>query len=100
MTMKEELYKEQLEKKADLELVHKAQDHQFKSDFGKVFSSTEGQRVLYRILEHCRVFNSTYTNEPMDMARREGERRIGLWMLAHCSSELYMKMLMEQKKEV
>jgi hypothetical protein len=98
--MKEALYADQLEKKEDQELRLKAEDHQFKSDFGKIFSSNEGQRVLYRILEHCRVFGSTYTNEPMDMARREGERRIGLWILAHCSSELYMKMLMQQKKEV
>ena len=44
--------------------------------------SDEGCRdFLWRVLAHCHVFQSSYDRNFGDMARREGERDVGLWLL-------------------
>lgn len=37
---------------------------------------------VWRILERCHIFNSTYSRVFGDMAMAEGMRQIGLWLLS------------------
>jgi hypothetical protein len=48
----------------------------------RVFLQTdEGKRVLDYLLNHCMIFKSTYSSDPMEMAFRDGARSVGLHIL-------------------
>lgn len=40
-----------------------------------------GRDLLWRMLERCSVFKTTFSSEPLTMAFNEGKRQIGLWLL-------------------
>ena len=89
----EELEEKKLQKKKE-----QLSEHQWKTDFGQAFSSPAGRRVLWRILSRCRVFNSVFSMKALEMARREGERNLGLWLLDSCSQTLLLQMITENYK--
>ena len=49
--------------------------------WAEVLSSHKGRLVIWDILEQCGVYRSTYTGNAMGTFL-EGQRQIGLWMLA------------------
>lgn len=79
----------------DAELV----DHQFRSDFGRTFSSLHGKRVLWRILAECQIWQPVFHGKALEMARREGERNIGLWLLKYISTNLLVEMINENREK-
>ena len=59
-------------------------------DFRKVFTSDEGKRALREILSWCHLLKPSIISTPIDshlMAMREGERNIGLRLLATINNE-------------
>lgn len=59
-------------------------------DFKKLFTSDEGKRALREILSWCHLLKPSVIGSPVDshlMAMREGERNIGLRLLATINNE-------------
>lgn len=73
-------------------------EHQFKTDFGRTFSTPHGKRVLWRILSEVRVWHSVFHGKALEMARREGERNVGLFLLEYTSTNLLIDMINENRK--
>jgi hypothetical protein len=90
----EELEERELSKKKE-QLV----EHQWKTDFGQVFATKAGRRVLWRILSRCRIFGPVFSLKTLEMCRREGERNLGLWLLDSCSQTLLLEMITENYKQ-
>lgn len=64
--------------------------------------STEGGRAfMWRLLSECGLYASSYVGElPLAMARNEGKRHIGLWLLGELTAVdplVYAKMQREAK---
>lgn len=54
--------------------------------------------LMWRVLAHCHVYESSYDRNFGDMARKEGERQVGLWLLKEiCVCDPRAEMLMRQK---
>ena len=54
--------------------------------------------LLWRVLNKCRVFQSTYNKNFGDMAFSEGQRNIGLWLLSEiCEADPRAEIAMKQK---
>lgn len=69
-------------------------------DLFTVLSSAQGRRVIWRYLEFCGVFKTSFTGNS-ETFYREGQRNVGLKLLAEvneCDSSAYTKMLEESKK--
>ena len=63
-------------------------------DFKKLFNSDEGKRALREILSWCHLLKPSIIGSPVDshlMAMREGERNIGLRLLATINNEPHLK---------
>ena len=65
--------------------------------------TVDGRRLIWDILSNCHIFSTCFHENPIIMAKAEGERNIGLMLFAHimrvCPSE-YMTMAKEsQPKE-
>ncbi len=59
-------------------------------DFKKLFTTDEGKRALREILSWCHLLKPSIIGSPIDshlMAMREGERNIGLRLLATINNE-------------
>lgn len=53
---------------------------------------------LWRVLNKCRVFQSTYNKNFGDMAFAEGQRNIGLWLLSEiCEADPGAEIQMKRK---
>jgi len=62
----------------------KKKDLEFKNllhDFEKTFSTESGKRIYRHLLERCHVFSTTFTGNSKTFFL-EGERNIGLYLLA------------------
>lgn len=70
-------------------------------DVKLIMSSREGRRFVWRLLEMCGVYRSSFTGNS-ETFFREGQRNIGLMLLAdvheHCPDG-FLTMLKEQKRE-
>lgn len=70
-------------------------------DVKLIMSSREGRRFMWRMLEMCGVYRSSFTGNS-ETFFREGQRNIGLMLLAdiheHCPDG-FTTMLKEQKRE-
>lgn len=54
--------------------------------------------LLWRVLNKCRVFQSTYNKNFGDMAFAEGQRNIGLWLLSEvCEADPQAEIAMKAK---
>jgi hypothetical protein len=66
-------------------------------------SSHIGRRWMYRTLEQCHMFTTSYSSSPIRMAFLEGERNIGLRLvadiMAHCPRR-YAEMMQEASENV
>jgi len=71
------------------------------ADLEWVMSDSRGRRVLWRLLEQAGVFRLSYTGEAQSTAFNEGQRNIGLRLLAECleaAPEKYALMQTENSK--
>lgn len=70
-------------------------------DIEKLMETAAGRRIVWRLLETCKVFASTFSAEPMAMAFAEGQRNIGLLFLAdvmEMAPKKYMIMTLEAQE--
>jgi hypothetical protein len=68
-----------------------------------LMSSHIGRRWMYRTLEQCHMFTTSYSSSPIRMSFLEGERNIGLRLvadiMAHCPRR-YAEMMQEASENV
>jgi hypothetical protein len=70
------------------------------ADMQHVLNSIQGRRLLWRYLETCGIYKSSFTGSS-ETFYLEGQRNIGLKLLAditEASPESYMLMMKEQKQ--
>ena len=83
------------------EAVKLRRDIVFVSDFKAVLVTVEGRRFVRRVLAECGVHQSSFCDQPLPMAFKEGRRAIGLWLqslFVDCPDQ-YIQLLMEQAKD-
>jgi hypothetical protein len=51
-------------------------------DYRKCFGGPSGERTLEHLLQVCGVFSGNFANDPLELARNEGRRAVGLHILA------------------
>lgn len=67
-------------------------------DLEWVMSDGRGRRVVWRLLEQAGVFRLSYTGDALSTAFNEGQRNIGLRLMADCleaAAEKYLVMQAE-----
>ena len=67
--------REELKRKREKEL----------QDLRKVLGSSEGRRVLWRILTKGAIFNSSFAQNANETFFNEGRRSVGLWLTQEIS---------------
>ena len=75
---------------------------QLQSDIEALMASGAGRRIAYRLLESSHVYQTCYRDNPLQMARAEGRREIGLMLtewLSIYAWENYQLMLTEANNE-
>ena len=80
----------------------KAELEQLKSDIEALMASGAGRRIAYRLLEASHIYQTCYRDNPLQMARAEGRREIGLMLtdwLSIYAWENYQLMLTEANNE-
>ena len=68
------------------------------NDIIAVMTEPAGRRYVWRLLEHARVFASSYAHQTNETFFREGQRNVGLWIftqLLEASPELFLLMQKE-----
>ena len=71
-------------------------------DFKWLLSSRRGRRIVWRQLERCGVFRSSFNNNSMAMAFAEGQRNYGLQVLTQVHAhkpEAYALMVSENNDD-
>jgi hypothetical protein len=64
----------------------------------ELMSQEPTRDFLWRVLNKCRVFQSTYNKNFGDMAFAEGQRNIGLWLLSEiCEADPSAEIAMKRK---
>jgi hypothetical protein len=61
---------------------HALEAANLEADLRWLMADLRGRRLMRRILERTAVFKTTFTGEFASTAFREGERNIGLWLIA------------------
>lgn len=67
----------------------------------EIMAFRRGRAFVYRILEQCGIYRTSFASDAMAMAFREGERNVGLRLLAEVtevSPEKYYTMLKEARE--
>lgn len=81
----------------------KLHEHEEGEALTAFMSSHIGRRWMYRTLEQCHMFTTSYSSSPIRMAFLEGERNIGLRLvadiMAHCPRR-YAEMMQEASENV
>ena len=66
---------------------------QLQSDIEALMASGAGRRIAYRLLESSHVYQTCYRDNPLQMARAEGRREIGLmlldWITTHTPEDYF-----------
>ncbi len=57
----------------------------FLEDLGAILATDHGRRVFARLLTETRPFASVFSENPLEMARREGERMVGETWRRYCA---------------
>lgn len=77
-------------------------EKQLKADITALMETGAGRRIVWRLLETTHVYQTCYRDNPLQMARAEGRREIGLmlteWVSIH-AWENYQLMLTEANNE-
>lgn len=71
------------------------------ADIEKQMETAQGRRIIWRLLEQCKVFATTFSAEPLVMAFNEGQRNTGLQFLAdvmEVAPKKYMVMTLEAQE--
>lgn len=71
------------------------------ADIEKLMEKAEGRRIVWRLLEQCNVFATTFSHEPLTMAFNEGQRNVGLLFLSdvmEVAPKRYMVMTLEAQE--
>ena len=85
-------------RKSELEQARQRDLEQLQSDVEALMQSGAGRRIVWRLLETTHVYQTCYRDNPLQMARAEGRREIGLMLTEWVSShawENYQLMLTE-----
>lgn len=88
---------DQVKRAKEKELRGKERDN---NDIAWVLSTPQGRRFLWRYLETCHIFSTSFTGSS-ETFFKEGERNIGLKLLAditECNAESYLLMMKEAKE--
>lgn len=75
---------------------------QLKNDVEALMATGAGRRIVWRMLESTHVYQTCYRDNPLQMARAEGRREIGLMLtewLSIYAWENYQLMLTEANNE-
>ena len=75
---------------------------QLKNDVEALMATGAGRRIVWRLLESTHVYQTCYRDNPLQMARAEGRREIGLMLtewLSIYAWENYQLMLTEANNE-
>ncbi len=89
-------------RKSELEQARQRDLEQLQSDVEALMQSGAGRRIVWRLLETTHVYQTCYRDNPLQMARAEGRREIGLMLTEWVSShawENYQLMLTEAQNE-
>ena len=65
-----------------------------------LMSGPQGRRVVRELLDWCGVYRSSFSTNGSEMSFREGQRNVGLKLLAAvqvAAPDFYLKMLEEQQ---
>lgn len=77
--------------------------HRQLEDLRDVVATPAGRRVMWRLLDHCGVFRSTFTGHGARDAFNEGARNVGLFVMAElgdAAPDVFTTMLKESKTNV
>lgn len=72
-------------------------------DMRAVLGTDQGRRVIWRLMEHCGVFRSTFTGHGARDAFNEGARNVGLFVMGEmiaADPDALTSMMQESKKDV
>ena len=75
---------------------------EFRNSLAAMLASTQGQKVLWEILTRCQVFSATDSTDYAVLAKENGRRDVGLWLLAsitEVNSEAFLRMMTASQKE-
>lgn len=70
---------------------------QRRNDLAVVLGSDAGRSVLYRVLESCGVWRTSFADDPLRTAFAEGRRQVGLMLLseiAELPGDAHLRLLM------
>lgn len=69
-------------------------------DLKWLMGSKRGRRIVWRLLERCGVYRTSFNTNALSMAFNEGSRNNGLYLLSVIQAvpEKYVLMLQEQKE--
>nr|DAN75883.1 MAG TPA: hypothetical protein [Caudoviricetes sp.] len=77
-------------------------EEQLKADITALMETGAGRRIVWRLLEATHIYQTCYRDNPLQMARAEGRREIGLklldWITTH-TPEHYFTMQKEAHDE-
>ena len=89
-------------RKAEQDQARQSDLEQLKQDVEALMATGAGRRIAYRLLESSHVYQTCYRDNPLQMARAEGRREIGLMLtewLSIYAWENYQLMLTEANNE-
>jgi len=55
-------------------------EEQLKADITALMETGAGRRIVWRLLEETHIYQTCYRDNPLQMARAEGRREIGLML--------------------
>nr|DAP31208.1 MAG TPA: hypothetical protein [Caudoviricetes sp.] len=89
-------------RKAEQEQARQRDREQLQDDIIALMKTGAGRRIVWRLLETTHVYQTCYRDNPLQMARAEGRREIGLMLtewLSIYAWENYQLMLTEANNE-
>ena len=93
------------DKKVVKKLEQKSKDIRMQqlNDLRTVLSNNSGMRVVWRLLEACNTFGSTYNENPTHAAYKSGKQDLGHFIMSEITEAdenlLFKMMKMNMKKE-
>lgn len=64
-------------------------EEQNAKDFLAIMETPGGRRFIRRLLDATHVSQTSFTGEPMSTVFKEGERNIGLWLMAQINDNAF-----------